>query len=91
MYRCVSGTDLLVCGKNIYNHYEDCKDANYYLCSDQINDVVCLSRERWVECWHLRICKMHLVYWSVGVGVGVDVGVGVGVDVGVGVGVFILV
>ena len=44
--RCVSGTDLLVCGKNIYNHYEDCKDANYYLCSDQINDIVCLSREK---------------------------------------------
>ena len=44
--RCVSGTDLLVCGKNIYNHYKDCKDANYYLCSDQINDIVYLSREK---------------------------------------------
>ena len=31
-----------MCGTYIYNHYIDCKDTNYYLSSDQINDVLCL-------------------------------------------------
>lgn len=32
----------MVCGPYVYNHYIDCKDADYYLCSDHINDVLCL-------------------------------------------------
>ncbi|XP_028401349.1 Bardet-Biedl syndrome 7 protein homolog isoform X1 [Dendronephthya gigantea] len=39
----VSGPDLLLCGNYIYNHYQDCKDKNYYLCSDKISDVVSLT------------------------------------------------
>lgn len=42
LYRCVEGSNLFVCGNYIYNHYVDCKDTNYYLSSDQINDVLCL-------------------------------------------------
>ncbi|KAG8302515.1 Bardet-Biedl syndrome 7 protein [Homalodisca vitripennis] len=42
----VSGSDLLVCGTQIYNHYRDCKDANSYLSADRINDVIALSAEK---------------------------------------------
>lgn len=44
-FRCarhVEGSNLFVCGSYIYNHYVDCKDTNYYLSSDKINDVLCL-------------------------------------------------
>lgn len=40
--RCVEGSNLFVCGSYVYNHYVDCRDSNYYLSSDKINDVVCL-------------------------------------------------
>ena len=40
--RYVEGNNLFVCGSYIYNHYVDCKDTNYYLSSDKINDVLCL-------------------------------------------------
>jgi len=39
---CVEGSNLMVCGSYIYNHYVDCKDTNYYLSSDKINDLLCL-------------------------------------------------
>jgi len=39
--RFVEGSNLFVCGTYIYNHYVDCKDTNYYLSSDKINDVLC--------------------------------------------------
>jgi Bardet-Biedl syndrome 7 protein len=38
----VQGSHLMVCGPYVYNHYTDCKDTDYYLCSDHINDVLCL-------------------------------------------------
>lgn len=43
--RHVSGADLFVCASYIYNHYCDCKDQNYYLSGDKINDIICLSSE----------------------------------------------
>ncbi|XP_076005228.1 BBSome complex member BBS7 isoform X1 [Genypterus blacodes] len=42
----VSGSDLFVCASYIYNHYCDCKDQDYYLSGDQINDITCLSLEK---------------------------------------------
>jgi hypothetical protein len=42
----ISGVDLFISGKNVYNHFEDCKDTDYFLCSDRINDVLCLPPER---------------------------------------------
>ncbi|KAM3866896.1 BBSome complex member BBS7 [Diretmus argenteus] len=39
----VAGSDLFVCASYIYNHYCDCKDQNYYLSGDKINDITCLS------------------------------------------------
>lgn len=41
----VSGADLFVCASYIYNHYCDCKDQNYFLSGDKINDMVCLPVE----------------------------------------------
>jgi len=43
--RHVSGADLFVCASYIYNHYCDCKDQDYYLSGDKINDVLCLPVE----------------------------------------------
>ena len=45
----ISGVDLFVSGNNVYNHFEDCKDTDYYLCSDKINDVLCLPPEGYVH------------------------------------------
>ncbi len=42
MRRCVEGSNLFVCGSYVYNHYVDCRDTNYYLSSDKINDILCL-------------------------------------------------
>lgn len=44
-HRNVSGADLFVCASYIYNHYCDCKDQDYYLSGDKINDVLCLPAE----------------------------------------------
>lgn len=38
----VNGPNLLLCGNYIYNHYQDCKDQNYFLCSDKISDIISL-------------------------------------------------
>lgn len=43
--RHVSGADLFVCASYIYNHYCDCKDQDYYLSGDKINDITCLTSE----------------------------------------------
>ncbi|XP_043529964.1 Bardet-Biedl syndrome 7 protein isoform X1 [Chiloscyllium plagiosum] len=42
----VSGADLFLCANYIYNHYCDCKDQDYYLSSDKINDIICLPVEK---------------------------------------------
>ncbi|KAK8374160.1 hypothetical protein O3P69_010999, partial [Scylla paramamosain] len=42
----ISGSDLLVCGDYVYNHYHDCQDSNYYLAADKINDVISLPAEK---------------------------------------------
>ncbi|XP_062331811.1 Bardet-Biedl syndrome 7 protein [Osmerus eperlanus] len=41
----VAGADLFVCASYIYNHYCDCKDQDYYLSGDKINDIICLPAE----------------------------------------------
>ncbi|XP_059821054.1 Bardet-Biedl syndrome 7 protein isoform X2 [Hypanus sabinus] len=42
----VSGANLFLCASYIYNHYCDCKDQDYYLSSDKINDIICLPVEK---------------------------------------------
>uniref|UniRef100_A0AAZ3NQ16 Uncharacterized protein n=1 Tax=Oncorhynchus tshawytscha TaxID=74940 RepID=A0AAZ3NQ16_ONCTS len=41
----INYADLFVCASYIYNHYCECKDQDYYLSGDKINDIVCLSAE----------------------------------------------
>lgn len=45
LFRHVSGADLFVCASYIYNHYCDCKDQDYFLSGDKINDITCLYSE----------------------------------------------
>lgn len=42
----VEGADLFVCGNYIFNHYKECKDIHNMLCSDKINDVLCLPQTK---------------------------------------------
>ncbi|RZF38664.1 hypothetical protein LSTR_LSTR003470 [Laodelphax striatellus] len=42
----ISGSDLLVTGDHVYNHYKDCKDTSSYLSSDKISDVIALNAEK---------------------------------------------
>ncbi|XP_048390494.1 Bardet-Biedl syndrome 7 protein isoform X4 [Stegostoma tigrinum] len=42
----VSGADLFLCANYIYNHYCDCKDQDYYLSGDKIDDIICLPVEK---------------------------------------------
>ena len=46
LHRWVEGSNLMVCGSYIYNHYVDCRDTNYYLSSDKINDSLCLPPDK---------------------------------------------
>ena len=42
----ISGSNLMVCGNYVYNQYNDCRDANYLLAGDKINDVLALPAEK---------------------------------------------
>ncbi|ESP04393.1 hypothetical protein LOTGIDRAFT_223884 [Lottia gigantea] len=53
----VQGSDLFVCGNFIFNHYHDCKDTNYYLCGDKINDVLCLPMDKVTEITPVLACQ----------------------------------
>ena len=62
MYRCldfrwVCGSHLFLGGNYIFNHYIDCKDENYFLCSDRINDIVCLPLTRVKEVTPVLACQ----------------------------------
>jgi len=45
VHSCVDGSDLMVCGNYIYHQYNECQDTAYYLCSDELNDVLVLPTE----------------------------------------------
>ncbi|XP_037637159.1 Bardet-Biedl syndrome 7 protein isoform X1 [Sebastes umbrosus] len=53
----VSGADLFVCASYIYNHYCDCKDQNYYLSGDKINDITCLTSENLTRLVPVLACQ----------------------------------
>ena len=42
----ISGSHLMVAGDHVYNHYVDCRDANYFLSEDSILDVMTLPGEK---------------------------------------------
>ncbi|XP_023249382.1 Bardet-Biedl syndrome 7 protein [Seriola lalandi dorsalis] len=53
----VSGADLFVSASYIYNHYCDCKDQDYYLSGDKINDITCLSSENLTHLVPVLACQ----------------------------------
>ncbi|PIK61079.1 putative Bardet-Biedl syndrome 7 protein [Apostichopus japonicus] len=53
----VSGSHLFLGGNYIFNHYIDCKDEDYYLCSDRINDILCLPMDRIQEVTPVLACQ----------------------------------
>ncbi|XP_075234502.1 BBSome complex member BBS7-like [Lycorma delicatula] len=53
----VSGSDLLVAGDHVYNHYKDCKDANAFLCGDKINDLISLNVEKYHQLVPILACQ----------------------------------
>lgn len=55
--RHVSGADLFVCASYIYNHYCDCKDQDYYLSGDKINDITCLTSENLARLVPVLACQ----------------------------------
>uniref|UniRef100_A0A915PRH4 Bardet-Biedl syndrome 7 protein n=1 Tax=Setaria digitata TaxID=48799 RepID=A0A915PRH4_9BILA len=38
----IYGVEMFLCGERNFSHFHDCIDANAYLCTDRINDVLCL-------------------------------------------------
>ncbi|GLH03728.1 Bardet-Biedl syndrome 7 protein homolog [Gryllus bimaculatus] len=57
----VSGSNLLVCGNYAYNQYHDCKDANSFLCSDRINDVIALVAEKTNKLTPVLACEDRIL------------------------------
>ncbi|XP_044219978.1 Bardet-Biedl syndrome 7 protein isoform X1 [Thunnus albacares] len=53
----VSGIDLFVCASYFYNHYCDCKDQDYYLSGDKINDITCLSSKNLTRLVPVLACQ----------------------------------
>ncbi|XP_050436713.1 Bardet-Biedl syndrome 7 protein homolog isoform X2 [Adelges cooleyi] len=39
----VTGNELLVSGRHVFNHFSDCKDNSTYLCPETINSIVALD------------------------------------------------
>ena len=57
----ISGSHLMVAGDHVYNHYIDCRDANYFLSEDSIYDVLALPGEK-VNIVHKIGCICHPLY-----------------------------
>eukprot|EP00095_Tigriopus_kingsejongensis_P011869 maker-scaffold180_size281610-snap-gene-0.36 protein:Tk11869 transcript:maker-scaffold180_size281610-snap-gene-0.36-mRNA-1 annotation:"bardet-biedl syndrome 7 protein homolog" len=53
----INGNDLFVTGHHIYNHYKDCRDVNYFMSEDRINDVLCLPGEKVPAVTPLLACQ----------------------------------
>lgn len=51
--RHVTGNELLVSGRHIFNHFNDCKDCNTYLCPEMINCIILLDV--------IKVCNRYLV------------------------------
>ncbi|XP_070553841.1 BBSome complex member BBS7-like isoform X2 [Ptychodera flava] len=53
----VAGSHLFISGNYIYNHYVDCKDQDYFLCSDMINDIICLDLTKVSDVTPILACQ----------------------------------
>ena len=59
--RFVEGSDLFLCSDYIYNQYRDCKDLNYYVCPEKINDIVCLPVEKVQNSFPVLACQDRVI------------------------------
>ncbi|KAG7264305.1 hypothetical protein CRUP_020991 [Coryphaenoides rupestris] len=57
----VCGADLFVCASYIYNHYCDCKDQNYFLSGDKINDLTCVTSPHLARPTPVLACQDRLL------------------------------
>ncbi|CAE1234858.1 unnamed protein product [Acanthosepion pharaonis] len=57
----VEGADLFVCGNYIFNHYKECKDIHNMLCTDKINDVLCLPQTKEAVTTPVIACQDRLL------------------------------
>lgn len=46
-----------MCASYIYNHYCDCKDQDYFLSGDKINDITCVSSENLTRVIPVLACQ----------------------------------
>lgn len=46
-----------MCASYIYNHYCDCKDQDYFLSGDKINDITCVSSENLTRVVPVLACQ----------------------------------
>ena len=53
----------MVAGDHVYNHYVDCRDANYFLSEDSIYDVLALPGEK-VSSYHKIAISSPLYYYG---------------------------
>ena len=73
MRRYVEGADLFLTGSYTFHHYRDCKDTNYYLCGDKINDVICMPVDKQPDMTPvlacndrvLRMLEVPHVFWHI--------------------------
>ncbi|KAF0040016.1 hypothetical protein F2P81_008251 [Scophthalmus maximus] len=72
----VAGADLFVCASYIYNHYCDCKDQDYYLSGDKINDITCLSSENLTRVMPVLACQDRVLRVLQGSELAYDVEIG---------------
>ncbi|CAL8261755.1 unnamed protein product [Lota lota] len=57
----VSGADLFLCASYIYNHYCDCKDQDYFLSGDKINDITCVTSPHLARTTPVLACQDRLL------------------------------
>jgi Bardet-Biedl syndrome 7 protein len=47
----------MVCGKNVYNQYEDCQDTGFCISDDEITAVIALQMEKVIKLIPILACK----------------------------------
>ncbi|XP_019866840.1 Bardet-Biedl syndrome 7 protein homolog [Aethina tumida] len=57
----VLGSELILCGTHIFNHYRDCKEVGSYLCGDKIVDVISMYSHKTRRFLSLIACEGRMI------------------------------
>ncbi|CAH0560889.1 unnamed protein product [Brassicogethes aeneus] len=57
----VLGSELILCGKHIFNHYRDCKELGSYLCGDKITDAISMYSQKTKRFLSLIACEGRMI------------------------------